>query len=322
MKSLMPVALLAASVLSLPAHAATAFPTKPIRIIVAYTPAGTTDILARAIGQKMSETWNQPVIIDNRAGAAGNIGTEVAARATPDGHTLLMGTAGTHGINVSLYRKLSWHPVNDFAPVSLSAMVPNIMVVNNALPVKNVREFVAHVKANPGKLSYGSPGNGSTANLSMELFKSMTGSTIVHIPYKGSAGVLTDVMGGQIAVTIDNMPPYIPQVKAGKIRALAVSTGKRSSAMPDLPTIAEAGVPGYEAGAWFGLLAPAGTPKQIVAQLSAESARILKLPDISKRISELGAEPVGSTPEQFAELIKTEIAKWAKVIKDANVELQ
>jgi tripartite-type tricarboxylate transporter receptor subunit TctC len=303
-------------------QAATAFPNKPIRIIVAYTPAGTTDILARAIGQKMSETWGQPVIIDNRAGAAGNIGTEVAARATPDGHTLLMGTAGTHGINVSLYRKLSWHPVNDFAPVSLSAMVPNIMVVNNALPVKNVREFVAHVKANPGKFSYGSPGNGSTAHLSMELFKSMTGSTIVHIPYKGSAGVLTDVMGGQIAVTIDNMPPYIPQVKAGKIRALAVSTGKRSSAMPDLPTIAEAGVPGYEAGAWFGLLAPAGTPKPIVAQLSAESARIIKLPDVSKRVSELGADPVGSTPEQFAELIKTEIAKWAKVIKDANVELQ
>jgi tripartite-type tricarboxylate transporter receptor subunit TctC len=322
MKLLMPVALLAASLLSLSVQAATAFPNKPIRIIVAYTPAGTTDILARAIGQKMSETWGQPVIIDNRAGAAGNIGTEVAARATPDGHTLLMGTAGTHGINVSLYRKLSWHPVNDFAPVSLSAMVPNIMVVNNALPVKNVREFVAHVKANPGKLSYGSPGNGSTAHLSMELFKSMTGSTIVHIPYKGSAGVLTDVMGGQIAVTIDNMPPYIPQVKAGKIRALAVSTGKRSSAMPDLPTIAEAGVPGYEAGAWFGLLAPAGTPKPIVAQLSAESARIIKLPDVSKRVSELGADPVGSTPEQFAELIKTEIAKWAKVIKDANVELQ
>ena len=322
MKLLMPVALLAASLLSLPVQAATAFPNKPIRIIVAYTPAGTTDILARAIGQKMSETWGQPVIIDNRAGAAGNIGTEVAARATPDGHTLLMGTAGTHGINVSLYRKLSWHPVNDFAPVSLSAMVPNIMVVNNALPVKNVREFVAYAKANPGKLSYGSPGNGSTAHLSMELFKSMTGSTIVHIPYKGSAGVLTDIMGGQIAVTIDNMPPYIPQVKAGKIRALAVSTGKRSSAMPDLPTIAEAGVPGYEAGAWFGLLAPAGTPKPIVAQLSAESARIIKLPDVSKRVSELGADPVGSTPEQFAELIKTEIAKWAKVIKDANVELQ
>jgi tripartite-type tricarboxylate transporter receptor subunit TctC len=303
-------------------HAATAFPTKPIRIIVAYTPAGTTDILARAIGQKMSENWGQPVIVDNRPGAAGNIGTEVAARANPDGHTLVMGTAGTHGINVSLYRKLGWHPVNDFAPVSLSAMVPNIMVVNNALPVKNVREFLAHVKANPGKLSYGSPGNGSTAHLSMELFKSMTGSTIVHIPYKGSAGVLADVMGGQIAVTIDNMPPYLPQVKAGKIRALAVSTTKRSAAVPDLPTIAEAGVPGYDSGSWFGLLAPAKTPKAVVDQLSAESARILKLPEVSKRISELGAEPVGSTPEQFAELIKTEIAKWAKVIKDANVELQ
>ncbi len=322
MKPLMPIVLLAASLLSLPLQAATAFPTKPIRIIVAYTPAGTTDILARAIGQKMSENWGQPVIVDNRPGAAGNIGTEVAARANPDGHTLVMGTAGTHGINVSLYRKLNWHPVNDFAPVSLSAMVPNIMVVNNALPVKNVREFLAHVKANPGKLSYGSPGNGSTAHLSMELFKSMTGSNIVHIPYKGSAGVLADVMGGQIAVTIDNMPPYLPQVKAGKIRALAVSTTKRSAAVPDLPTIAEAGVPGYDSGSWFGLLAPAKTPKAVVDQLSAESARILKLPEVSKRISELGAEPVGSTPEQFAELIKTEIAKWAKVIKDANVELQ
>ncbi len=322
MKPLMPVTLLAASLLSLPLQAATAFPTKPIRIIVAYTPAGTTDILARAIGQKMSETWGQPVIVDNRPGAAGNIGTEVAARANPDGHTLVMGTAGTHGINVSLYRKLGWHPVNDFAPVSLSAMVPNIMVINNALPVKNVREFLAHVKANSGKLSYGSPGNGSTAHLSMELFKSMTGSTILHIPYKGSAGVLADVMGGQIAVTIDNMPPYLPQVKAGKIRALAVSTTKRSAAVPDLPTIAEAGVPGYDSGSWFGLLAPAKTPKAVVDQLSAESARILKLPEVSTRISELGAEPVGSTPEQFAELIKTEIAKWAKVIKDANVELQ
>jgi tripartite-type tricarboxylate transporter receptor subunit TctC len=322
MKKIPFLAALAALALCIPAQAATAFPTKPIRIIVAYTPAGTTDILARAIGQKMSETWGQPVIIDNRAGAAGNIGTEVAARATPDGHTLIMGTAGTHGINVSLYRKLSWHPLNDFAPISLAAMVPNIMVVNNSLPVKNVREFLAHVKANPGKLSYGSPGNGSTAHLSMELFKSMTGASLVHIPYKGSAGVLADVMGGQIAVTIDNMPPYLPQVKAGKIRALAVSTAKRSSAVPDLPTIAEAGVPGYEAGAWFGLLAPTGTPKPVVTQLSNETARILKLPDISKRISELGAEPVGSTPEQFTALIKSEIAKWAKVIKDANVELQ
>jgi tripartite-type tricarboxylate transporter receptor subunit TctC len=322
MKLMYPLLAAAVAAASPLAFAASAFPVKPIRIIVAYTPAGTTDILARAVGQKMGEAWGQPVIVDNRPGAAGNIGTELAAKANPDGHTLVMGTAGSHGINVSLYRKLGWHPVKDFAPVSLVAMVPNIMVVNNGLPVRNVKEFIAHVRANPGKLSYGSPGSGSTAHLSMELFKSMTGTSMVHIPYKGSAGVLTDVMAGQIAVTIDNMPPYIPQVKAGKIRALAVSTGKRSSAMADLPTIAEAGVPGYEAGAWFGLLAPAGTPKQVVDKLSAETARILKLPDVSRRISELGAEPVGSTPEQFAELIKTEIAKWAKVIKDANVELQ
>lgn len=302
-------------------HAAAPYPTKPIRIIVAYTPAGTTDILARLVGQKMSEAWGQPVIVDNRAGAAGNIGTELASKSTPDGYTLIMGTAGTHGINVSLYRKLGWHPVKDFAPVSLVAMVPNIMVVNNGLPVKSVKEFIAHVKANPGKLSYGSPGNGSTAHLSMELFKSMTGTNIVHIPYKGSAGVLADVMGGQIAVTIDNMPPYIPQVKAGKLRALAVSTAKRSSAMPELPSIAEAGVSGYDSGAWFGLLAPAGTPKDVVAKLSAETARIIRLPDIHKRVSELGAEPVGGKPEEFAALIQSEIAKWAKVIKDAKVEL-
>jgi len=322
MKLIYPLLAAAVAAASPQAFAATAFPTKPVRIIVAYTPAGTTDILARAVGQKMGEAWGQPVIVDNRPGAAGNIGTELAARSIADGHSLLMGTAGTHGINVSLYRKLGWHPVKDFAPVSLVAMVPNIMVVNMSLPVKNVREFVAYAKTNAGKLSYGSPGNGSTAHLSVELFKSMTGISMVHIPYKGSAGVLTDVMAGQIAVTIDNMPPYLPQVRAGKIRALAVSTGKRSSAMPDLPTIAEAGVAGYESGAWFGLLAPAGTPKAVVSKLSAETARILKLPDVSKRISELGAEPVGSTPEQFAELIKTEIAKWAKVIKDANVELQ
>jgi tripartite-type tricarboxylate transporter receptor subunit TctC len=307
--------------LSLPA-AAQKFPTKPIRIIVAYTPAGATDILARAVGQKMSENWDQPVIVENRPGANGNIGTEAAARATPDGHTMVMGTAGTHGINPSLYRKLNWDAVKDFAPVSLVAMVPNILVVNNSLPVKNVKELIAYAKANPGKLNYGSPGNGSTAHLSMELFKTMTGANLTHIPYKGSAGVLTDVMGGQIALTMDNLPPYLPQVKAGKIRALAVSTAKRSRAVPEIPTVAEAGVPGYDSGAWFGLLAPAGTPKDIVNRLAAETQRILKLPDVHERIAALGAEPVGSTPEQFAAHIKSEIAKWAKVIKEANVELQ
>jgi len=272
-----------------------AYPEKPIRIVVAYTPAGATDILARTVGQKLNEVWGQPVIIDNRPGANGNIGTEYAAKATPDGYTILMVTAGTHGINPSLYRKLGFDAVKDFEAVSLVAMVPNIFVVNNSLPAKDVREFIAYAKANPGKLNYGSPGNGSTAHLSMELFKSMTGIQMVHIPYKGSAGVLADLIGGQIVATMDNMPPYLPQVKAGKIRALAVSPAKRSAAAPDIPTVAESGVPGYDSGAWFGLVAPAHTPKDVVNKLSRETARILQLADVRARLTDLGAEPVGGT---------------------------
>jgi tripartite-type tricarboxylate transporter receptor subunit TctC len=233
-----------------------------------------------------------------------------------------MATAATHSINNTLYPKLTWHAVKDFTPISLVALVPNIMVVNNALPVKSVKDLIAYAKANPGKLSHGSPGNGSTAHLSMELFKSLTGITMTHVPYKGSAGVLADVMAGQIALTMDNIPVYLPQVRAGKIRALAVSSAKRASGAPDIPTIIEAGVPGLEAVSWFGLVAPAATPKPIVETLAAETARILKLPDISKRISELGAEPVGSTPQQYGAFIQSEIVKWAKVIRDAKVELQ
>ena len=298
------------------------YPSKPIRIIVAYTPAGTTDILARVVGQKMSESFGQPVIVDNRPGVNGNIGTDVAAKATADGHTLLMVTAGTHGINPSLYRKLPWDAVKDFAPISLVANVPNILVVNNSVPVKSVKDFIAHLKASPDKFNYGTPGNGSTGHLSMEMFKAMTGTRIQHIPYKGSAGVMADVIGGQIAATIDNLPPYLPQVKSGKIRGLAVTSIKRSPVVPDIPTIAETAVTGYSAGSWFGLVAPAGTPKPVIDKLALETQRILKLPDVAERVAGLGAEAAGGTPEQFAGHIKTEIAKWAKVIKDANVELQ
>jgi tripartite-type tricarboxylate transporter receptor subunit TctC len=314
--------LCAAIVAAIPAPAAAQdYPVRPIRIIVAYTPAGATDILARAVGQKMSENWGQPVIVDNRPGAAGNIGTEIAAKSAPDGYTLLMATAGTHGINPGLYRKLNWDP-REFTGVSLVAMVPNILVVNNALPVKSVKELIAYAKANPGKLSYGSPGLGSTAHLSMELFKSMTGTNMIHVPYKGSAGVMADVISGQIALTMDNIPPYLPQVKAGKLRALAVSPSKRTPAAPEIPTVAEAGVPGYDSGAWFGLVAPAGTPKPVVDKLAHETQRILKLPDVRERIGALGAEVVGDAPEEFNAFMKSELAKWAKVIKDANVELQ
>jgi len=300
---------------------AQSYPIRPIRIMVAYTPAGTTDILARLIGQKMTEKWGQPVIVENRPGANGNIGTELAARATPDGYSILMAAAATHSINNTLYPKLTWDAVRDFAPISLVALVPNIMVVNNSLPVKSVKDLVAYAKANPGKLAHGSPGNGSTAHLSMELFKSLTGITMTHVPYKGSAGVLADVMAGQIALTMDNIPVYLPQVRAGRIRALAVSSAKRAASAPDIPTMMEAGVPGLEAVSWFGLVAPAATPKPIVETLSVETARILKLADVNKRISELGAEPVGSTPQQYAAFIQSEIVKWRKVIRDAGVRL-
>ena len=300
---------------------AQSYPVRPIRIMVAYTPAGTTDILARLIGQKMTEKWGQPVIVENRPGANGNIGTELAARATPDGYSLLMATAATHSINNTLYPKLTWDAVKDFAPVSLVALVPNLMVVNNSLPVRSVKDLIAYAKANPDKLAHGSPGYGSTAHLSMELFKSLTGITMTHVPYKGSAGVLADVMAGQIALTMDNIPVYLPQARAGKIRALAVSSAKRTAGAPEIPTVAEAGVPGFEAVSWFGLVAPAATPKPIVEALAVETARILRLADVNKRISELGAEPVGSTPQQYAAFIQSEIVKWRKVIKDAGVRL-
>ena len=298
-----------------------AYPAKPIRIIVAYTPAGTTDILARAIGQKLTEAWSQPVIVDNRPGANGNIGTEVAAKAPADGYTLLMATAGTHAINPTLYPKLPYDAIKDFAPISRVAIVPNIVVVSNALPVKNVAELITYAKANPDKLSHGSPGIGSTGHLSAELFKTMTGIRMTHIAYKGSAPTLQDLMSGQVQVVIDNIPPYLPQVKAGKIRALAVTPAKRSPAAPELPTVDEAGVKGYEASTWFGLFAPAGTPAAVVAKLSAETRRILDLPDMRDRLLGLGAQPAGNTPEEFARFVQGEIAKWAKVIRDANVTL-
>ncbi len=304
------------------AYAADAYPARPVRIIVAYTPAGTTDILARGIGQKMNEAWGQQIVVDNRPGANGNIGTELAAKATPDGYTLLMATAGTHGINPTLYTKLAYDAIKDFEPVSLVAIVPNILVVNNSVPAKSVKEFIEWAKSRAGQINYGSPGNGSTGHLSTELLKSMTGIKMTHIPYKGSAPTLADLMGGQIQVVIDNMPPYLPQVKAGRIRALAVSPAKRSPAMPDLPTIAEAGVPGYDAGSWFALYAPAKTPKAIVNKLSTETARILKLSDVSQRLSEQGAESVGSTPEQLSAHTRSEIAKWAKVIKDSGARAE
>lgn len=302
--------------------AQTTYPTKTMRIIVPYTPAGTTDILARAMGQKFTEAWSQPVLVDNRPGANGNIGTEVAAKAAPDGYTLLMGTAATHGTNPGLYPKLQFDAVRDFAPISLVAVVPNIVVVTNSLAAKNLPDLITYAKANPGKLSHGSPGQGSTGHLSAELLKSMTGAVMTHVPYRGSAPVLQDLMGGQLQVVIDNMPPYLSQVRAGKIRALAVTSAKRSPAAPQLPTVAETGVKGYEASSWFGFFAPAGTPPDILAKLAAETQRILQLPDMKDRLLSLGAQPAANTPDEFAVFVRDEIAKWGAVIRNAGVRIE
>jgi len=299
-----------------------AYPARQIRIVVAYTPAGTTDILARVLGQKFTESMGQPVIVDNRPGANGNIGTEVAVKSAPDGYTLLMGTAGTHAINPTLYPKLPYDVLKDFAPVSLVAIVPNIVVVANSLPVKNLKELIAYAKAHPHQLSHGSPGVGSTGHLSAELFKAMTGVDMVHVAYKGSAPTLQDLMSGQIQVAFDNIPPYLPQVKAGKIRALAVTPAQRAPAAPELPTVEEAGVKGYQAATWFGLFAPAATPRPIVDKLSLETQRVLQLPDVRERLLGLGAQPAGSSPEEFGRFVREEVAKWAQVIRSAHVTAQ
>jgi tripartite-type tricarboxylate transporter receptor subunit TctC len=321
MKSLVNiVALLVLSLAAFPV-AAQAWPAKPIRYIVPFPPGGATDIIARAVAGEISKTLGQQVVIDNRGGAGGNIGTDIVAKAAPDGYTILMGTVGTHGINVSLYSKLPYDAVRDFAPVTLVATVPNVLVVHPSVPVKSVKELIAYAKANPGKLNFASSGNGTSIHLSGELFKTMTGVSMVHIPYKGSAPALADLLGGQADLMFDNLPPSLPHIKSGRLHALAVTTARRSAAMPDLPTMAEAGVPGYESGSWFGVLAPAGTPKDIVNRLNAEIVKALAVPEIRERLQAQGAEPVGNTPEQFAAFIRSEITKWAKVVKDSGAKI-
>jgi tripartite-type tricarboxylate transporter receptor subunit TctC len=300
------------------AQAQAAFPTKTITIVVPFSAGGTTDILARVVGQYMSKDLGQTVVVDNRAGAGGNIGAQVVARAAPDGHTLLMGTVGTHAINQSLYKKLAFDPIKDFTPLSRVALVPNLLVANPSQPFKNVKEMIAYAKANPGKVTFGSSGNGSSIHLSGELFKQMAGVDMQHVAYRGSAPALTDLLGGQIAVMFDNMPSAIGHVKSGKLHAVAVTTPKRSPALPNVPTVAEAGVPGYEATSWFGLLAPAKTPAPVVARLNASILKALADPEVMKKMAEQGAEPRGEKPEQFAQFIQSETAKWGKIVKQSG----
>ena len=310
------------------AHAQGVWPTKPVRIVVPFAPGGTTDILARALVPDLSRAFGQQFIVDNRAGAGGNVGAEIVARAPGDGYTLLMGTVGTHGINRALYAKLTYDPIKDFAPVTLVAAVPNVMVMNadkaKALGVKNVQDFIRVAKASPGKMNMASSGNGTSIHLAGELFKSMTGTYMLHLPYRGSGPALMDMVAGNADVMFDNLPSSMAQIKAGKLTALAVTSGERSAALPDVPTVEQAGGPalkGYEASSWFGLLAPAGTPPDIVNRIQQEVAKALASPAMKERLLAQGAIPGGNTPAEFTRHIDNEHRKWAGVVKASGAKV-
>ena len=296
--------------------------------MVPFAPGGTTDILARATAAELTKAFGQPFVVDNRAGAGGNIGTEVVAKAAPDGYTLLMGTVGTHGINKALYDKLAFDPVKDFAPITLVAGVPNVMVMNadkaRSLGITNVQQFIAYAKANPGKLNMASSGNGTSIHMAGELFKAMTGSYMVHFPYRGSGPALMDMVGGNMDVMFDNLPSAMQQIKAGKLTALAVTSAERSAALPDVPTVEQAGGPalkGFEASSWFGLLAPAGTPPDIVNAIQREVAKAIASPAVKEKLLAQGAIPSGNTPQEFAKLIDSELKKWAPVVKASGAKV-
>jgi tripartite-type tricarboxylate transporter receptor subunit TctC len=298
-----------------------AYPTKPIRFIIPFPPGGPRDVQARLIGPKLTEAWGQPVVIDNRAGANGIIGIELASKAPADGHTLVMISAGFASAP-SLYPKLPYDTLRDFVPVAPLTSGPGLLIVNNALPVKSVKEFIVYARARPGKLHYGSAGNGAPSHLAVALLEVMTQTQLTHVPYKGMAPALNDVFGGQIEVSLPTIPGGLPHAQAGRVRALGVSGAQRSPAAPDVPTIAEAGVPGYEATNWYGIAAPAGTPRAAVMILNREIARVLALPEVRTRLLNLGMEPETSMPDAYVQYLNREVAKWARVIKSSGISLQ
>ena len=310
----------AVTVFATNAPAQSTYPNRSIRFIVPYPPGGPTDLMARSMSGRLSEALGQTVVVDNRAGAGGNVGAEVAAKSPPDGYTLLMGAISTHSINASLYSKLAFDPVKDFAPITQASIIPLVINAHPSLPVVNVKELVAFAKKHPGQLSYGSSGNGGGTHLAGELFKMMTGTDLIHVPYKGLNPATIDVIGGSIPLVFNDLTTAIQPYKAGRIKILGVSTAKRVPQIPEVATISET-VPGYEAYTWFGVLVPAGTPQPIVDRLSRESMKILHSDEIKKRFAEVGAEPVGGTPQQFAEFMAAETIKWAKVVRASGARV-
>jgi tripartite-type tricarboxylate transporter receptor subunit TctC len=304
-----------------PGAVAQTYPNHVIRLVVPFPAGGTTDILARAAAQKLTESLGQAVVVDNRPGAGGNIGADLVAKSTPDGYTLLMGTVGTHAINPSLYAKMPYDHVKDFVPVVLVAGVPNVLVVNPSLPVNSVADLIKLAKSKPGAINFASSGSGTSIHLSGELFKTMAGVDMTHVPYKGSAPALTDLVGGQVQIMFDNLPSSLALIRSGKLRAVAVTSSTRAPALPDVPTIAESGLPGFEASSWFGVLAPAGTPAPIVAKLNAEVNKWLQSPEAREQLLAQGAAAAGGTPEQFAAHIRAETEKWAKVVKASGAKV-
>jgi tripartite-type tricarboxylate transporter receptor subunit TctC len=297
-----------------------AYPSRPVRIIVAFPPGQATDQTARAIAQKLSENLGQQFYVENRPGAASIIGSEAAAKSPNDGYTLFMGSSGSLAVNPGMYAKLPYDPIRDFTPISMALKVPFFIVVSPAFPANTVKELVAYLKANPGKVNFGSAGNGASNHLSTELFKSVTGVSMVHVPYKGSPPAVTDLLGGQIGLMFETGPLVLPHVKNGRLKAIAVGSAQRSSAAPELVTVAESGYPGFETVGWAGLLAPTGTPKEIVTRLNVEVVRILGQAELKERFVSLGAELLSSSPEEFGAYIRSETAKWGKVIKDSGVK--
>ncbi|MEO8753886.1 MAG: tripartite tricarboxylate transporter substrate binding protein [Casimicrobiaceae bacterium] len=297
------------------------YPAKPVKMIVPFPPGGSLDLAGRLIAQKLTDAWGQSVVVENRPGAGGNIGADFVAKSPPDGYTILLGALSTHAVNPSLYKSMPYDAAKDFVPITLIAVTPNVLVVNASLPVNNVKEFIAYAKANPGKLAFGSGSNGSAGHLAGELFKVETGTDAVHVPFKGGAPATQALLAGDTQFMFDNLANAMAQVKAGKLKALAVTTAQRSKLVPDLPTMAEAGLPGFDISTWYGFFAPAGTPPAIVAKWNADVTKILNSPEVRDKLMADGAEPAPNTPEQFAQMIANELTKYARIVKMSGAKV-